>query len=681
VTSQPTKGWFVRGRRWWAAALVGALVTAGCSDDGENASTDTTVAEEESAFAGSIDLAVSNADRCDPIAPGCLFPFPNDAFTVPDDTTATGRRVAFARESLPANAQGVHVDPAQFEGLDGFSPGAAILFQLPDLDLEASGVAPVTDIEASLDEDAPVVVLDAETGERIPYWVEADAHAPAEEVPVTFVRPAESLTEGHRIVVGVRNLVDVNGDDVEPTEAFRAYRDRLETDVPEVEARRDAMEAVFDDLAAAGVERDDLILAWDFTVASAESLAGPLLHIRDDAFATLGDAAPAFTVDVVEPSDREGIRTHVVGTYQVPLYLDQGGVPGSSLAVGDDGLPVQQGTYTANFECIVPESATASSLAMTGLYGHGLLGTAEQVNAAAKVAAAGNIVFCATDLIGMSESDVPNAAAIVADVSKFHTLADRLLQGHLDTLFLGRLLVHPDGLGTHPAFQDAGQSVLTDELVYYGISQGGIMGGATSAVAQDWTRAVLDVAAIDYGLLLDRSVDFDPFRDIMAPAYPMRADQVLGIQLIQMLWDRGEPDGYAQHLTTDPYEDTPAKQVLLHVAFGDHQVANVGSEVAARTYGLSVHRPVLAEDRGSAEEPFFGVPTIEEYPFDGSAAVMWDSGAAPPPDENLPPREGQDPHDDPRDTPEAIEQIVRFLTTGEVVDTCDGAPCQAIPQD
>ena len=228
--------------------------------------------------------------------------------------------------------------------------------------------------------------------------------------------------------------------------------------------------------------------------------------------------------------------------------------PGTALVVGDDGQPAQQGTYRANFECIVPASASAANPARTGLYGHGLLGAADQVPGGSfRVAAAGNLVFCGTDLIGMSEADLGNAAAVIADLSTFNTLADRLLQGHLNTLFLGRLLVHRDGLGSDPAFQDGGQSMLTDDLVYYGISQGGIMGAATSAVAQDWKRVMLDVPAANYGLLLDRSVDFDPFRAVMDPAYPAAADQALALQLIQMLWDRGEANGYVQHLTSDPY--------------------------------------------------------------------------------------------------------------------------------
>jgi hypothetical protein len=291
-----------------------------------------------------------------------------------------------------------------------------------------------------------------------------------------------------------------------------------------------------------------------------------------------------------------------------------------------------------------------------GLYAHGLLGTSGQVpGGSGDVAAAGNIVFCGTDLIGMADQDTGNVVNIIGDLSTFPTLSDRLLQGHLNTLFLGRLLIHPDGLGSDPAFQDDGTPVLTDELVYYGISQGGIMGGATTAVAQDLTRAVLDVTAANYGMLLDRSVDFDPFRALLDPAYPSPAERALGLQLIQMHWDSGEANGYLQHLIGDPYADTPEHQVLLHAALGDHQVANIATEVQARTLGIAVHRPVLADGRSTSIDPWWGLDQLS-YPHEGSAVVMWDSGAEVPPDTNQPPRAGEDPHGDPRDTPAAIER-------------------------
>ena len=49
------------------------------------------------------------------------------------------------------------------------------------------------------------------------------------------------------------------------------------------------MESLFTTLGQAGIARDDLYLAWDFTVASERNLSERALSIRDDAFAQLGD--------------------------------------------------------------------------------------------------------------------------------------------------------------------------------------------------------------------------------------------------------------------------------------------------------------------------------------------------------------------------------------------------------
>lgn len=630
-------------------------------------------------YAGTIDLTVANPERCDVIATECLLPFPNDRFTVPDPSTPTGRRVALDQASMPANAGGTHIDPEHWNDLDGFSPGAAPLLSIADVDLTASGVGPITDLSASLAADSPIVLLDATTGERLAHWAELDTYAEPGSIPALAIHPAAALPEGHRIVVGVRGLVTTAAAPVAPTDGFRAFRDRLETDVPEVEARRTAMEQVFTDLAGAGVGRTDLIVAWDFTIASADALSGRLLHLRDDAFARLGDDAPGFTVTSNTASTREGIAREVIGTYQVPMYLTGTGQPGSEFVLGPDGLPTHTGTYTARFRCIVPASATAETPATTGLYAHGLLGSYNQIGAARAVAVQGNRVFCGTDLIGMAEDDLLNAATIVQDLSNFNTLADRLQQGHLNTLFLGRLMIHAEGLVSDPAFQDDGQPLMDGGLVYYGISQGGIMGAATTAVAQDWTLAMLDVPGSNYSLLLDRSVDFDPFRSIMTPSYPAAADRALGLQLIQMLWDRGEANGYLQHLTSDPYADTPNHRVLFHAAFGDHQVANISTAVTARTVDAAAVRPALAPGRSAESDVLWGIPDIASYPHDGSAVVMWDSGADAPPLHNQPPRTGDDPHDNIRRTPAAIDQIVAFLSTGTVIDVCGGAPCVAVP--
>jgi hypothetical protein len=131
-------------------------------------------------------------------------------------------------------------------------------------------------------------------------------------------------------------------------------------------------------------------------------------------------------------------------------------------------------------------------------------------------------------------------------------------------------------------------------------------------------------------------------------------------------------------MTDDPLPGTPPHQVLLHEAFGDHQVANVATEVQARTIGAHIYQPALAPGRHSDIDPFFGVPPIPSFPFDGSAFVVWDSGTPTPPTTNTPNTGGSDPHGRPRATASARVQKSEFLKAdGAVVDVCGGAPCLA----
>ena len=93
-----------------------------------------------------------------------------------------------------------------------------------------------------------------------------------------------------------------------------------------------------------------------------------------------------------------------------------------------------------------------------------------------------------------------------------------------------------------------------------------------------------------------------------------------------MLWDRGEGDGWAHHVTTDPPAGTPPHRVLLHVAVGDWQVTTYQADVLARTIGASAHKPAFAPGRSLERVPLFGIPAITRNPFAGSAIVYWDNG-------------------------------------------------------
>jgi hypothetical protein len=108
-------------------------------------------------------------------------------------------------------------------------------------------------------------------------------------------------------------------------------------------------------------------------------------------------------------------------------------------------------------------------------------------------------------------------------------------------------------------------------------------------------------------MLLPRSIAFDRFASVLYPAYPNELARPLLLSLLQMLWDRGEANGYANRMTDDPLPNTPAHKVLLNVAFGDHQVTNWAADIEARTIGPRPTRHpgprTVARGRRALERP------------------------------------------------------------------------------
>ncbi len=638
----------------------------------------------------------------------CLLPFPSDAYTVEDASSGTGRLVDLP-EGLLANTAGETLDVTEWNLNDGFSPSTPILVHVPGIDPEQTNLPLESDIGESVTAESATVIVDLDTGQLVPHWAEMDSRAENPADQALILRPATSLLETHRFAVALR---DINGSDGQPLTApigFRVLRDNNPTTNPLIEERRADFETVFNEIAEVGVNRADTYLAWYFTVASADTLAGRALSMRDDAFGKLNGQAPEFTITDTRTDDLEpGIAKVVEGTFEVPLYLDEGGAPGSRMTfspLNDD--PIANGTYTAGFTCSVPESAMEEGEAAPVVYGHGLLGGSDEA-ASSQVqhtAAENNAVYCATNWIGMSEEDVDFAIQALSNISLFPSVADRLQQSLINTLYLGRLMIHVDGLGNAPELQTtAGANALnTDEAFFDGNSQGAIMGGAVTAIAQDWTKASLGVGGMNYSTLLNRSVDFDQYAVILRNAYPNALDQQLAFGLLQMLWDRGETSGYVQHLTDRPYDRTPTHQVLMTVAFGDHQVAPITAQNIARTLRIPIYQPTLAADRvPEGTEPFWNLGPIRQFPLDGSALYFWDAGTLPPPLGNITPIMGPewiaecsganaanvdtppcaDPHEDPRRQPGVIEQKKAFFQAGGMItNVCDDDPCVAQPRD
>ena len=331
---------------------------------------------------------LTNADRCDFLDPAvCLFPWPNDYFTVPDRHSETGRRVNLSAASTPRNKNGLPLDVTEYNRADGFSPGQLIITKVPGLDTPAAfqrtGSVPITDIGRTYDRRAPVVVIDAKTGHRQLIWTELDANADHAGGRPAAHPSGRELRGGHRYIVALRNLKDATGKTIPAGPAFQLYRDRRRTDVPIIEQRRWHMESIFWSLRRAGIDRHDLYLAWDFTVSSREEphparARHPQRRVRPARDRNLRDVkvqgtAPKYNVTSVtnfKPCGTDGcadgeddeIARRVEGTLEVPCYLDKPGCPPGAkfhFAHPRDKVPTQipGNTRPPRFICNIPRAA------------------------------------------------------------------------------------------------------------------------------------------------------------------------------------------------------------------------------------------------------------------------------------------------------------------------------------
>ena len=550
---------------------------------------------------------------------------------------------------------------------------------------------------------APIVVIDQATGARQLIWTELDANATGAGNTDLIIHPGKDFTEGHTYIVALRNLRTAGGRAIGAPRWFARLRDGRR--LPALErSQRTRYDAIFGALSKAGIARKGMYEAWNFTIASEQDLTGRMLAIRNAAFAQLGDhdladskvrgRAPSFQV-TGQSTLSPAIRT-VTGTYQVPCYLV---ACGDSVAGGfhyssskPDALPTQipGNVATARFECIVPSSASPANPARISLYGHGLLGSYKEVEdgPVTSMASEHNMVFCATYWTGLAEQDQGNDAAALANLNLFPAVVDRLQQGVLNMLFLGRVLLHPERAGHQlrvSVRRTSGDRHLAPLLRRqqpgrdHGRDDHGRGAGLPSRRARRVRHELRQrPGSAEHRL---RSVRRDPVRrlsgPVLAPADPRPDAAAVGPRGPRRLRGADDLAPAARHAVApgadaDRLRRSPG-QHLRRRGRGAHD-RRVGLPAGAR----SEHRPA------AGPQPVLRDPGDLDVPVRGSAIEVWDSGAGrvkPPPVGNIAPVDNKvdniDPHPDPRNTPLARRQKSAFLEpAGAITDVCAGKPCR-----
>jgi hypothetical protein len=646
--------------------LLGALMSPACRDEPvDEAETEASTSAETESVPEPWEAWTPEVSwptlECDPLAPEyCAFPFPNNAFTIEADTP-TGRRLALTEATTVLTDEGVTTDPTPWNDADGFAAGVAAMAALPGA--RATGLPDISRPEASLEPDSPTIFIDAETGRRVPHFVEIDASHNDDARRAFMIRAAERIEDGKRYIVAIRGVRDAAGDLLPASPAFAALRDGVPSDDPAVEMRRGLYGDIFTRLRDAGVEISELQLAWDWTTASLENTTGSLLHMRDEALAGLGDGGPAYEIVSVEEDPSEEIAYRLVLEMEVPLYTDSPST-GSRLLRDADWRPRSE--ETAKFEVLVmiPKSALEQPAALLQ-YGHGLLGSKGELGTGHMQSFANeyNYVVFGVDWVGMATADVATILRALSSgtFEDFAAIPDRLHQGVLNAVLAMRLM--STSFASDPDF---GQYVDPERRHYLGISQGGILGGTYMTVSPDIVRGCLGVGGQPYALLLTRSGSFNGYLNAARATWHDTYAQMHLINLAQMLWERASPSGYTHHLQDDPLPGTPEHHVIVRIAMGDHLVTHWGGHLLARAIGA------VQLDTGVRD--VWGFDVVDEA-VDVSALVEYDFGLPEPPIENRPMSECSDPHEALRRRESARMQLDEFFRTGAIRNFCANGVC------
>jgi hypothetical protein len=637
------------------------------------------------AACGGDDPPLELADGCQPLLGGhdCLAPFPSDYFRLPDDSTATGFRIA---------TEGAAVEVSRGDGdihrvftFDGFSPIPTIVAVLPS-EVAATGLVPLAGpAAASMVASSPTLLIDADTGALVPHYVDLDPRYIDPTRQAIVIHPLVALAERTRYVVALHGIVRPDGRPAAAAEGFRRLRDRQAEGEPALRsliAHYDS--AIFPLVEAAGVARGELQLAWDFTVGSHHAAVADMLAVRAATLAWLEDNSPAVTVTEVEQSEEGKDWRTVRGRLTGPLFLevDRAGAP---LVRGGDGLPVVSGTTSFEFVAKVPAAVRDRLAAGRPLpYGHGFFGNLGEHDSGKTVNlfdATGSVGFGVV-WAGMSDDDIAEVLRdLSGDPGQTLRFGDRIHQGMANWLTLSAAIRGPlteraelrrpteagqPGVVVEGEVSNAGELLYDPaEIDFLGISQGHILGGTMAALDPGLRRVALQVGGAGFTHMMFRSNNFQPFLLVMSGVIPDPLHQQLFVATLQPAFDRFESGSYARYLSDEPLEGShPERRVLLQIGLGDVSVPNLGSFLHARLLGVPVVTP-------SPATPFGLEPAAA--PLDGSGLTLWDFGV----DHSVydvadPSGVGNVVHEGVRQEAAAIDQLRRFLDSGRIEHTCDG---------
>lgn len=293
---------------------------------------------------------------CNPLGgQGCMLPWPSMAYATVDSSTPTGYRLAIPVGAMPVNVDGISIEPASLNRWDGFSAIGPMLAMFPN-GVSSTGLPTHQNPEASLAATSPIVLISMKTGQRVPLFAEVDQNTSATASRALIIRPLARLETSSRYAVAIRTSVkSADGSELPVSPAFAAIRDGTSFSHPRFAGLAERYTEIFSALATAGVDKSELVLAWDFVTASDQFLRSDLTAMRDDALAAIGTAGANLTFTATTQPNTGQTYKRYLGTFKSPDFLTAGETDASKLRRDGDQRPLMQGLRDAPFAAIIPK--------------------------------------------------------------------------------------------------------------------------------------------------------------------------------------------------------------------------------------------------------------------------------------------------------------------------------------
>jgi hypothetical protein len=468
----------------------------------------------------------------------CWLPFPSFHFLQADSSTATGWRVHLDGKLLPPLKSGTNIHPGFLNELDGFSTMAPMMFYLPGLKeahqaaaAKASGGGGAGQLKGwqsiadSTTSQSATLLLDVASHCLLAHSAEIDYLD--NQNPLVLIFPAAPLYHNRHYAVALVNATDERAHRLSPT---RGMLNILQGDGDTRTSRFDTnrtsryLKVLIPALQEAADWFDyssdpaSLQLLFDFHTISEESQLGPVRAVRDATMQAISSTADWNWKDHVQTiqqidydndcsQQNAGLARTVHAELDVPWFLEKRG-PGARSSfldqtAVDSGKAVRLGK--SKFLVHIPCSVRAAALGKEGdmiklsavmEYGHGLFGTRAEAwdDFLVDMAHKEGFIITAMDWRGMSTFDLLVVAKVLISTPRqFQAVRDNLIQGYACKYALQHFSRHAilsmdwfrfdDSSGRESSKSMQALADAKPSYVFYGISQGGILGAGYTALS------------------------------------------------------------------------------------------------------------------------------------------------------------------------------------------------------